>query len=213
MQTQRAPGLSQQPRFVTIALVAAVHIAAIYALVMALNPAFTLQPRPGTTIEVFPPQTPSHTRLRADIPLKLFTPEAPSSLPRVPKIDNSVTADTTPTTPPPAGASGAQPVVHPVAPALTQARAVPGTHTTPSYPPLAARLSEQGSVRLSLDIDERGYVTDASVVSSSGYETLDAAAVSWVKAHWRFTPALRDGIPVPASADAIVTFRLMNRQG
>jgi len=212
MRAQRVPGLSSQPRLLTIALVAAVHIAAIYALIMALNPSFTLQPHPGTTIEVIPAQTPPRSRPPADIPIQFFTPGVPNLLPPKPKIDTTTATDIANPLPQ-AGAGSTQPIVRSVAPTLTPVRAVPGTHTTPNYPPLAARLSEQGSVRLALSIDEHGYVAEATVVTSSGYETLDAAAIAWVKAHWRFTPALRDGTPVPASTDAIVTFRLTNRQG
>ena len=100
-----------------------------------------------------------------------------------------------------------------MAPVYTPARAVAGTHMIPDYPPIAARLNEQGSVRLELRIDEQGIVTDATVLTSSGYHTLDDAAVSWVKSHWRYAPAARDGNPMPSSTDAIVTFRLTNRQG
>jgi protein TonB len=210
MQNQHIPGFSSQPRLLTIALVAAVHIAATYALIMALNPGFTLQPHPDTTIEVIPPQAPPRSRPAADIPVKLFMPGVPNPLPPRPQIDTTTATDTAIPLPQ-AGAGSTQPIGHSVAPTLTPVGAIPGTHTTPNYPPQAARLNEQGSVRLSLRIDERGYVTDASVVTSSGYGTLDAAAVAWVKDHWRFAPALRDGTPVPASTDAVVTFRLMNR--
>jgi protein TonB len=213
MQTQRMPAASSQPRLVTIGLVAAVHGVAIYALVMALNPAFTLQPRPDTPIDIVPTPTTPPPIVPPVIRPTLVTPDARQPAPQVPKIDTSIPGDTTPTPPPQGVGVGAQPSPHPVAPVVTPARAIPGTHTTPHYPPLAARLSQQGSVRLSLSIDEQGSVTQATVVTSSGYETLDEAAIAWVKAHWRFTPALRNGTPVPASADAIVTFRLTNRQG
>jgi protein TonB len=100
-----------------------------------------------------------------------------------------------------------------IIPSLVPVRGIVGTHTIPGYPPIAARLNEQGSVRLELQIDERGYVIDAQVLTSSGYSSLDAAAVNWVKDHWRYQPALRDGTPVPASTDAVVMFRLTDRRG
>lgn len=96
---------------------------------------------------------------------------------------------------------------------LDPVRPIANTHTTPAYPPIAARLNEQGSVQLSLIVDERGYVADAAVLTSSGYGALDAAAVAWVKAYWRYQPARRDGVPTTSRTEAIVTFRLMGGRG
>ena len=45
------------------------------------------------------------------------------------------------------------------------------------------------------------------VHQSSGYRLLDAAAVAAVKA-WRFVPASRGGIPMAASVDVPVSFKL-----
>jgi TonB family protein len=63
-------------------------------------------------------------------------------------------------------------------------------------------------VKLHLTIDEQGVVTAASVEKSSGYDTLDSAAVAWVIAHWRYKPATKDGVPIESSTDALVTFKL-----
>ncbi|MDE2630478.1 MAG: energy transducer TonB, partial [Alphaproteobacteria bacterium] len=84
------------------------------------------------------------------------------------------------------------------------------THTTPPYPPLAIRLSEEGSVRLHLTISPQGIVTDAAVVRSSGYGDLDLAARSWILAHWRYRPALRAGMAVASTSDVQVRFDLKN---
>jgi protein TonB len=91
---------------------------------------------------------------------------------------------------------------------FTPARGIQATHTTPEYPFLSRRLREQGTLRLKISIDERGIVTRATVVNSSGFNRLDEAAVNWVKAHWRYTPALQGTRPVASTADAIVEFRL-----
>ncbi len=84
------------------------------------------------------------------------------------------------------------------------------THTTPPYPPLALRLSEEGSVRLHLTISPQGMVTDAAVVRSSGYDDLDQAARRWILAHWRYRPALRAGMAVAGTSDVQVRFDLKN---
>ena len=84
------------------------------------------------------------------------------------------------------------------------------THSTPPYPALAARLGEMGSVELRLVISPQGIVTDAVVVRSSGHDDLDQAARAWVMGHWRYRPAMRGGVAVPAVAEALVRFDLRN---
>jgi protein TonB len=91
---------------------------------------------------------------------------------------------------------------------LTPARAIAATHAIPDYPFLSLRLREQGTLRLKITIDERGIVTQATVVNSSGFQRLDEAAVNWVKQHWRYTPAMQGTKAIVSTADAIVEFRL-----
>jgi protein TonB len=91
---------------------------------------------------------------------------------------------------------------------FTPARAIAASHTIPEYPFVSRRLREQGTLRLKLTVDEKGLVTDAIVVNSSGFQRLDEAAVKWVKAQWRYTPAMQGTKPVPTTADAIVEFKL-----
>jgi|HubBroStandDraft_6_1064221.scaffolds.fasta_scaffold588966_2 TonB family protein len=178
MSTQRIPRAPAHQRFVTIALVAGIHVAAISALVVALNPGLI-----------------SHVPPRVTLPRPWIDSDEGSTI-RQPQV---------------AGTGDAALPPHPSQ--FVPARPIFDTHTTPDYPPIAARLSEEGSVRLALSIDAQGYVTDATVITSSGYDALDRAAVGWVRAHWRYAPALKDGVPIPASTSAVVTFRLTNRQG
>jgi protein TonB len=114
--------------------------------------------------------------------------------------------------PPPVPAPQIPPRVEPAppapAPVFTAARSIAATHTIPEYPALSRRLREQGTMRLKLTIDEKGIVTQATVVNSTGFQRLDEAAVNWVKAHWRYTPAMQGRVAVPSMADAIVEFRL-----
>jgi protein TonB len=84
------------------------------------------------------------------------------------------------------------------------------THTTPPYPPLDARLGNQGTVVLRLIIGTDGFVKAASVVRSSGFAGLDQAAQAWVVAHWRYQPAQRGGGTVESAANVAVTFNLRN---
>ena len=86
--------------------------------------------------------------------------------------------------------------------------AIAWVHSRPDYPPLSRKLGEEGIVRLVISIDERGFVSEAHIIGSSGFPRLDEAAASWVKAHWRYQPAAKDGKPVPAKTTATVTFKL-----
>jgi len=110
------------------------------------------------------------------------------------------------TDPPQQTASVERPVPPPVT--VTPARAIMATHTIPDYPPVSRRLGEQGVLRLRLAIGIDGKVEDARVEVSSGHQRLDVAAVEWVKAHWRYEPAMQGVKPVPSTATADVTFKL-----
>ena len=77
----------------------------------------------------------------------------------------------------------------------------------PIYPELARRRGQEGVVRLLADVDEKGGVTKLTVVQSSGFALLDAAAVKAVRA-WRFKPGSRNGLPGAGSLVIPVEFRL-----
>jgi protein TonB len=92
--------------------------------------------------------------------------------------------------------------------AATPAQAIAATHTIPEYPPVSRRLGEQGTLSLRITISEQGAVSDARLESSSGFARLDDAAMQWVKAHWRYRPAVQGGKAVPSTALAEITFKL-----
>jgi protein TonB len=215
MQVERMSVAAAPPqkRLVSIMLVAAIHIVAIYALLVALKPGLfaPIHRDPITYVPTNP--APPPPRPRIDIHPRLIDPSAPP-IPHPPQPWlNPDDHNPTISNPPPGGSGTGTPLAQPPLPVSVPARGITATHTIPAYPPIAARLNEQGSVRLMLHIDEQGYVVDAMVIGSSGFQALDAAAVVWVKEHWRYQPATRDGMPVPASTEAIVTFRLTSRRG
>jgi protein TonB len=77
----------------------------------------------------------------------------------------------------------------------------------PVYPLSARRRGEEGRVEVQVQVDARGNVTTAQVVRSSGYTSLDEAALRSVKrAH--FSPARRGPTPVPATTKLAIIFRL-----
>lgn len=70
------------------------------------------------------------------------------------------------------------------------ASAVGSTHTIPPYPAVARRLGQQGVVALQLMISPSGEVTAVDIVQSSGFPELDQTAAAWVKARWKYKPAV-----------------------
>ena len=71
--------------------------------------------------------------------------------------------------------------------------------TAPDYPAISRRMGEEGKLILRVELDETGHIDDAKIINSSGYERLDAAALTAVKS-WQCNPSLRNGQPVRAVA-------------
>jgi len=80
-------------------------------------------------------------------------------------------------------------------------------HPAPAYPERARRNGEQGLAIVEALVARDGAPTDVTLASSSGYATLDAAAVAAVW-QWRFVPATRDGLPIVARIRIPLRFRL-----
>jgi TonB family protein len=87
--------------------------------------------------------------------------------------------------------------------------AVPvGTHDASAYYPAAIRrLGIEGDVFVQIDIGIDGAVHAAKVVTSSGYDALDEAAVGAVLT-WRYVPASRGGVPFVERRNVQVRFVL-----
>ena len=83
------------------------------------------------------------------------------------------------------------------------------THTVPPYPPIARRIGAEGKVTLRLTVTADGKVAQADIVTSSGRTDMDEAAQQWILAHWRYKPALNDGVLAASHTLASVTFSLV----
>jgi periplasmic protein TonB len=77
----------------------------------------------------------------------------------------------------------------------------------PVYPESARRRGEQGRVILRVSVAPDGDPTQVVVGHSSGFTSLDDAALDAVR-RWRFVPAMQSGHPVQAVAEVPVLFRL-----
>ena len=80
---------------------------------------------------------------------------------------------------------------------------------SPTYPVSSRRRGEEGKVILRVDLDARGMITGAAVVSSSGSRRLDEAALAAVH-EWKCRPASRDGLAIPATAMQPFSFVLQD---
>jgi protein TonB len=195
---------SPQQRLAIIATVAAIHVGVIAAFLSGLGP------------KVFAPETPG------PLVVDVIPDTHHQPLPPPPPATDNFARPTTPDPDVPNFQVSGESTIHnppagPTAPTnpssmLFPARPIMGTHTTPDYPQLDARQGHEGNVLLKLSINEWGAVTDAQVERSSGYESLDRAAASWVKSHWLYHPATRAGDGVASSAEVTVTFRLTTHQ-
>jgi protein TonB len=76
-----------------------------------------------------------------------------------------------------------------------------------SYPPTLRDAGIGGTVVLWVKIDEAGEVTDTRVITSSGYEALDALAQKLMRETARFSPALNRDQRVPVWIQLPVTFQ------
>jgi protein TonB len=84
------------------------------------------------------------------------------------------------------------------------------THTLPPYPALSQRMGEQGTTSLTCDIGVDGKPTACLVTKSSGSQRLDDAASSYVKDHYTWQPAIRDGKSVPDKTQLNIVWDLKN---
>jgi TonB family protein len=85
---------------------------------------------------------------------------------------------------------------------------VPIYSPEPDYSPEASKAKFQGTVRMSLVVDESGQPTNIKVIRPLGLG-LDQKAIEAVQ-KWRFKPGMKDGQPVAVQASVEVNFRLLN---
>ncbi len=187
----------------SIAIVVALHVAAIFGLVAALNQGALMRqlqvlraaidtpkeiPRPP------PPPPPDFVKPPPPVaiaPVFSVASPAPAPITTVPKL-------------PPA--APAPPVVH--APASNPLRPILRTHTLPPYPPIARRLNEEGTSLIEVTVTTRGTVSDCVIAQSSGSQRLDTAACDYVKQHWRWEPPTIAGKAVSAKTRIAIKWNL-----
>lgn len=77
----------------------------------------------------------------------------------------------------------------------------------PRYPSSARKRKQQGTVMLEIQVSVEGSPKAVKVEKSSGFDTLDKAALSAVK-KWKFVPARRGSSVVEASVIVPIVFKI-----
>lgn len=157
------------------------------------------EPAPGVPGQVFEP-------LPAPLPAGESTAsgmdQQPPSREGAPRIDQQA-----PVPPPaPSAAAGLAPDA-PVAgtPVADPSVPRPLSAPPPEYPAAALRAGASGDVALRILVGADGRPDEVTVVGSSRNRALDRAAVQTVR-RWRFEPAMRDGVAVPATVQQVIRF-------
>ena len=204
-QTRYAHRRGGTPYMTGLAFVIILHAIFITALINALGDIDRPVPRGTRVTDVSIPDElrtalpppPAPAKIRPPLPQAPPLPTVTISPPQGPRdpitLPNSISSLPTPLVP----------FISEIPP-----RAIAGTQIGPTYPALSRRLTEQGSVRLRLTIGIDGSVINASVIRSSGFQRLDEAATNWVRRNWRYEPAMRGDMPIQATTEATLTFRL-----
>jgi protein TonB len=82
----------------------------------------------------------------------------------------------------------------------------------PYYPPDVIRAGGEGSLELQIYVLPNGRVGDARILKTSGFDSLDRAAIQEAKRNWRLLPATRDGEPFAQWYSLRVVFKLKNQR-
>jgi protein TonB len=210
------PRKSTGERIAGIAFVAGIHIAIVYALLTTLGVVDLPKAVSDLTIVNIAELPEQETKPPPAMPEFQAPPvEAPAPVVELQYVPPQPKAITLPppepvTAPPVQHTVEAPPAPSPpqAAPVVTPPVSIAETHTIPEYPPVSRRLREHGTTRLRLAVNDKGIVTDAEVMDSSGYKRLDDAAAAWIKTYWRYQPAREDNRPVASVVEAEVEFHL-----
>jgi protein TonB len=202
-------------RFGGLVVVTAVHIAVVAVLILGM--VVGAAEKKKEDIQAAVEQQKVEAKAPPPPPPDVVKPPPPFVPPPDINIQSeapSTTAITTTQVRPPVPPPPAPPPAPPAPPAAapTPAEPIQATHTIPPYPTISQRLGEQGTVTLTVTIDETGRCTDAVVATSSGSNRLDQAAIDYVKQRYRWKPATQAGKPIATRQPLRVVFSLKNAQ-
>jgi protein TonB len=186
-------------RAVSVALVIAIHLLAIYGFTTGLAQNLYRKTVQEIKAEVIPPklevvQTPPPPPPELLKPPPAFVPPPDIVIQSEAAPGNTITAQSkvaslaAPSPPSPPKATIAPSIS---APALIEGGAAKCEQSY--YPVIALRLNETGTTTVAVHIDADGSVESAVLVDSSGYDSLDQAAIRCIQSTWRYKPAMQNG--------------------
>ena len=144
-----------------------------------------LEPLPPPPTRIEAQQNPDdNNQDKPEVPqVVVVTPESPAINFSIPTIGNLVVPNVMAIAPSTAS-------LKPLAPVRSRFLAINGTGASgdrpfpKTYPAIAKTLGQQGTVLLSMQVDENGSITAIEVKESSGFSILDRSALDYVKRHW-----------------------------
>jgi periplasmic protein TonB len=194
-------------------VVAGLHLAAFYFIARGLG----IAPALGELViePVTPIDLPTPDDRPPDVPVVIdrTIPYVPLPVtPIDPPIEPTITAEPLPFDPlltlPPPGPGTADPGI-PMTSVMQDSRY---PLTQPAYPPASKRDNEQGAGIVEVYVLPNGRVGDVRMVSTTGFERLDKAAVLEARQSWRFKPATRAGEAVAQWYRVKVVFKLTDQR-
>ena len=208
------------PRVVAIGIVVLIHVALGYAFVTGLAYQYVKQVSEKlNTFDVEPPPPPP-----PDEPPPPPPPDQPLTPPPVvspppivrtptpaPVIMNTVPTPPKVYVPTPIAVPPAPPA--PPAPRVDKSAKIRGNagrfFGPNNYPPQAKRENAEGTTRVRLTVGTDGRVSNCTVTSSSGNDSLDETTCNIFRRKVRFTPAQdQNGNPITDTMNQAVTWRL-----
>jgi protein TonB len=188
-ETQTAP----HHRYLALVCVAALHLAVLWALVAGMRPTIGARLQHDLEVTVF---NPAVTPREAPAPPLSWMFEAPQeALVPEPEIDIAPDEQT------PGGIAAAG-ITQMLAPRLDPAH----LNAPPFLPSPLDRIAKAAQLELRILVLPDGSVGDAEIVKSTGQGVIDRLGTDFVRASWRFLPALANGRPIEAWSTVIVRF-------
>jgi protein TonB len=197
---------STSSRATSVLIVAGIHVAVIFGLVVALNQSAVLRKITEIKATVETPKEPP--KAPPPPPPDLVKPPPPVAI--VPEFQVATAAPPPVTVVKSAPTPPAPPPAAPAAPRISDTKlvAVMRTHSQPPYPSISQRLNEQGVSLIEVHITTEGSVDDCKIAKTSGSDRLDQAACDYVKSRWRWQPPTSQGQPTAATTQIQITWNL-----
>ncbi len=210
---------SQRPRWISLGLIAVMHVAGFLALQYAGPVVIQRVPSVPLVVDLLPLDPPPPEPKAVALPTKMEVVPRPipqrivAPVPIVKTVPTPAITETTPV-PEPVPPPPVRAVESRAAPARTSEEMV-NLNTRllsaepPRYPIEARRRRETGTVILLVVVNQQGRVAEISVATSSGVDRLDQAALNAVR-RWRWSPTIVDGRPSPVKGLVRIPFELKN---